>query len=314
MQRRQFVRTALFAAASTCFSRNVEPLLAADQAVAPAVDRICLFTDHLDDHGYSYADVAKMLKPLQIAGPDLTVRGGGLVPPEQVVDELPKASAAFRDQGMSVPMLSTSLTSARDPHARPILSTMGQLGIRYFKLGYYHYHDLAKWESELDAERKNLASLLDLGKEFGVQAGFHNHAGAGIGGALWDTWKMLKPLDAERVGFYYDPAHGTIEGSNHAWKLNFQRVSPRLKMIAIKDFTWEKTASGWKTRWCPLGEGAVNWPEFFRMLSQFSFPGPLSIHIEYDPGGSTRSERIDNALAAAQRDVAFVKKHLTSKG
>lgn len=143
-----------------------------------------------------------------------------------------------------------------------------------------------------------------------MRAGYHNHSGASIGGALWDGWEFLKPLDANHVGFYFDPGHATIEGAKHAWRLNLQRISSRLSMVALKDYVWEKSSGGWQTRWCPLGEGMVNWPEFFTLLAQIPFPGPVSIHIEYDPGGKTRPERIDNSLAAAQRDVAFVRGHL----
>src|SRR5688572_11503677 len=88
---------------------------AAAAAAQPVIRRICLFTDHLDDHGYSYAEVARMLKALGVAGPDLTVRPGGLVPPERAEEELPRAVAAFREEGLSVPMISTGLTSAKDP-------------------------------------------------------------------------------------------------------------------------------------------------------------------------------------------------------
>jgi L-ribulose-5-phosphate 3-epimerase len=276
----------------------------------PPSDRLCLFTDHLDHHGYSYAEIAKMLAPLKIAGPDLTVRGGGVVKPEQAAEELPKAMAAFREEGMTIPMLTTNLTSASDPTAQPILSTMGKLGIRYYKLGYYHYHDVASWEADIASQRKELAGLLELGKQAGVTAGLHNHAGQSIGGALWDGWEFLQPLDQEGVGFFYDPGHATLEGAKYAWKLNLQRISPRLKMIALKDFVWEKTPKGWQTRWCPLGEGLVNWSEFFQLLVKLPFPGPISIHIEYDPGGNTRLERIDSSLAAAQKDLAFVRQHL----
>ena len=83
-------------------------------------------------------------------------------------------------------------------------------------------------------------------------------------------------------------------------------------MVALKDFVFEKGSKGWQTRWCPLGEGMVNWDEFFALLVQLPFPGPISIHIEYDPGGNTRVERIDKALAAAQKDIAFVRKHLAA--
>jgi L-ribulose-5-phosphate 3-epimerase len=279
---------------------------------AGLADRLCLFTDHLDHLGFSYAEIAGMLAPLKIAGPDLTVRGGGVVPPERVAEELPKAAAAFREAGLTIPMVTTNLTSSADPTAKPLLTALGELGIRYYKLGYYHYHSVAHWKTDLESQRKELAGLLTLGKEFGVTAGLHNHAGASIGGALWDGWEMIEPLDPELVGFFFDPGHATLEGPKHAWKLNFQRIAPRLKMVALKDFVWERTAKGWQTRWCPLGEGMVNWDEFFPLLTKASFPGPISIHIEYDPGGSTRVERIDNALAAAERDLAFVRKHLAS--
>jgi sugar phosphate isomerase/epimerase len=150
---------------------------------------------------------------------------------------------------------------------------------------------------------------VDLGRESKIVAGFHNHAG-GIGGAIWDSWELLRSLDPAGVGFYFDPAHASIEGARQAWKLNFQRISSRLKMVALKDYVWEKTAKGWQSRWCPLGEGMVNWTEFFGALAKTKFPGPISVHIEYDPGGSTRMERLDNSLAAAQRDIGFVRKHL----
>lgn len=81
-------------------------------------------------------------------------------------------------------------------------------------------------------------------------------------------------------------------------------------MVALKDYVWEKTSTGWRTRWCPLGEGMVDWTEFFRLLTRFPFAGPLSVHIEYNPGGSTRPERIDNSLAAAERDLKFLRRHL----
>ncbi len=316
MQRRNFVLSGLAASAAAVLPGHFaarqavgdEPAAPTPPAV-PVSERICLFTDHLDDFGYSFADVAKMFVPLKIAGPDLTVRGGGVVNPERVADELPKAADAFREQGLSIPMISTNLTSAGDPTARPMLTAMGKLGIGYFKLGYYHYHDLAQWETELQSQRKALTGLLGLSRQAGVVAGLHNHAGS-LGGAIWDGWEFLRPLAAADVGFYFDPAHASIEGAKQAWKLNFRRIAGRLVMVALKDYVWEKSSRGWQTRWCPLGEGMVNWKEFFELLATVSFSGPLSIHIEYDPGGSTRLERIDNCLAAAQRDIGFVRQHL----
>jgi sugar phosphate isomerase/epimerase len=276
----------------------------------PVQDRICLFTDHLDDYGYTYKEVASMLKQLRVAGPDLTVRPGGLVPPERVAEELPRAVAAFREEGLTVPMISTGLASAKDAAAAATLAAAGKLGIGHYKLGYFRYEDAARWREQLDATRRELEGLVRLGREARVQAGFHNHSGPFVGGAIWDSWEVLQPLDPLWIGFYFDPAQATIEGGSHAWKLNFHRISGRLKMIALKDFVWEKSGGGWRTRWCPLGEGMVRWPEFFKSLARVSFTGPISLHIEYDPGGATRAVRFENSFAAAERDLKFLRGQL----
>jgi sugar phosphate isomerase/epimerase len=278
--------------------------------VPPIQDRICVFTDHVDDAGFTYQEVAKLLAELKVAGPDLTVRGGGLVPPEAVAEELPKAAAAFRDQGMSIPMISTSIQDAKDPVSLATLQTMSRLGIGYYKLGYYHYHDVGRWEAELKQTQASLAGLVEVGKRLGVVAGIHNHAGPTVGGVLWDLVEVLKPLDPAWVGSYFDPAHATVEGGNYGWKFNFTRLAPRLKMIAVKDFLWEKSNGEWRVRWCPLGEGQVRWSEFFALLKEVAFAGPISLHIEYPTGGDTRVSRFDNALAATERDLRFLREKL----
>jgi sugar phosphate isomerase/epimerase len=81
-------------------------------------------------------------------------------------------------------------------------------------------------------------------------------------------------------------------------------------MLAIKDFVWEKGDKGWRTRWVPLGEGMVQWPAFFELLRSTKFSGPISLHIEYDPGGSTKTERYDRSLSAADNDLKFLRTHL----
>lgn len=295
------------------------PALWAGAAVTAAppgtnlLNRLCLFTDHLDDSGYTFEEVARMMKQLGISGPDLTVRSGGLVAPEKVAEDLPRAVRACQDQGLTVPMISTNLRSATD-NAAETLRLAGKLGIHYYKLGYYEYEDAARWSERLEAVRRELKPLLRLGEQAGMQAGIHNHAGATVGGAMWDSWELLQPLDPNWVGVYFDPSHATIEGGNHGWKLGFHRVSPRLKMVALKDFVWEKTGGQWRTRWVPLGEGMVRWPEFFQLLARVPFAGPVSLHIEYDPGGANKADRFEKSFLAAERDLTFLRQQLRAAG
>lgn len=270
--------------------------------------RVCLFTDHLA--GFRYEEVARMLKDLGVTGPDLTVRRGGLVAPERVAEELPRAVQVFREHSLAVPMITTTITSAADPLARDVLETAAKLGIRYYKLGYFAYKDLARWRETIESTRQSLRELAQVGNRLDLRAGMHNHAGDSVGCSVWDSWEAMQDVDASRVGFYFDPAQATIEGGKTGWNLNFRRIAPRLFMIAIKDFVWEKSEKGWRTRWVPLGEGIVNWAAFFPLLKAASFPGPVSLHIEYDPGGKTKAERYDRSFEAARRDLAFLKRHL----
>jgi L-ribulose-5-phosphate 3-epimerase len=297
MRRRDFMKATVAAA----------PLALLQPAPTPEA-RICLFTDHLA--GLDYQEVATMLRQVGLTGVDLTVRAGGLVRPERVAEDLPRAAAVFKANGLSIPMITTGITSLSDPLARVVLTTAARLAIGYYKLGYYRYENLGAWQATLASTQKELKRLVDLGRRLGIQAGFHNHSGPFVGGALWDSWQILQDLDSKWIGFYFDPGQATIEGGNNAWNLGFRRVRERLKMIAIKDFIWEKSGGEWRTRWVPLGEGMVRWPDFFKILKQISFQGPISLHIEYDPGGSTKAARFENSLAAAARDLQFLKQQL----
>jgi sugar phosphate isomerase/epimerase len=210
-------------------------------------------------------------------------------------------------------MITTSITAV-DETARSILATASRVGVRYYKLGYFSYRDLGQWQQTIEQTRNHLQALAALGRQLGIRAGMHNHGGDTVGCDLWDSWEALKDVDIDRVGFFFDPAHATIEGAKTGWKLSFRRLAPRLFMVAFKDFVWEKTADGWKTRWVPLGQGMVRWPEFFSLLKTVSWPGPVSLHIEYDPGGSTKTQRYDRSLEAAARDLQFLRKHWQEAG
>lgn len=248
------------------------------------------------------------VKGLGFDGIDLTVRPGGHVAPDRALEDLPLAVSAIRKEGLSIPMITTALTTVSDPTARPILATAGKLGIPYFKPGYYKY-ELIDVRQELETFRSDFTKLVELGKSCGVQCGFHNHEG-NIGAPLWDVAKVIDQLDPKWVGYYFDVRHAVVEGGGGGWKIATNLVAPRLKMIAIKDFYWEKSAKGWRIVNCPLGEGMVDWAQYFRLLRQANFRGPISLHLEYEIPGKTQSEKKGNTIAAIQRDVEFLKAKL----
>ncbi len=296
--RRDFIKSAsAFAAASALpnpiWSNNFKGTL-------------CLFSKHLP--AMDWARMAQSVKKLGFGGVDLTVRPGGHVLPERAAEDLPKAVAAIRVEGLTVPMITTALTTANDPTAKPILATAGKLSIPYFKPGYYKY-DFADVRSELVRAMSDFRALTELSKQRGVQCGFHNHEGY-IGAQLWDVAQTIDALDQKWVGYYFDIRHAVAEGGGAGWKIALNLVAPRIKMIAVKDSYWEKTSRGWRQINCPLGEGMVDWKTYFKTLRQANFHGPISLHLEYDIPGRTDAEKEENTLVAAARDLAFLKARL----
>ena len=92
------------------------------------------------------------------------------------------------------------------------------------------------------------------------------------------------------------------EGGGAGWKVALNLAAPRLKMVAIKDCYWEKNPrGGWRERFCPLGEGMVDWKYFFGALAKSGFRGPLSLHIEYEA---------PDPLEAAGKDLEFLNRGL----
>jgi sugar phosphate isomerase/epimerase len=260
---------------------------------------LCVFSKHLADA--RIAELGRVAKDLGFEGVDLTVRPKGHVLPERVAEDLPRAQDAIRGAGLALPMITTELIDPKDPFARPTLSAAGRLKIPLWKPGYWRYTAKEAPEATLERATRALRSLADLGRENGVVAGLHNHAGDYVGCGVWELREILSTLDPKWAGYYYDPCHATTEGGQYVWELSLRLILPRLKMIAVKDFYWEKTGGEWKKFYAPMGQGMVNWKKFFAMIKQANFSGPISLHQEY----KTNDGRADLA-----KDLEFVKKML----
>jgi sugar phosphate isomerase/epimerase len=271
----------------------------------------CLFSKSFPQ--LTWQELAQSAKRAGFGGIDLTVRTGGHVTPQRAAEDLPKAVAAIRAEGLEVPMLTTEILSADDPTAAPILSTAAKLSIPFVKPGYYHYKfvDVRK---ELQEAGIQFRGLVNLAESYGVQIGFHNHAGY-IGCQVWDIASVMDTLDPKGAGYYYDLQNASEEGAVEGWRIAANLVMPRMKMMAVKDFYWKKTeTSGWQPTNCPLGQGMCKHKEFLKMAAAGGFHGPISVHIEYqipgvsDAQGIALSREHDGELmAAAQRDLEILK-------
>jgi L-ribulose-5-phosphate 3-epimerase len=266
----------------------------------------CLFSKHLPELAWS--DVGRAVKDAGFEGVDLTVRAGGHVLPERAPDDLPHAIDAIVSHGISVPMITTDLTSAANPLARPLLQAAARHGVRYFKTGYWYYKS-PDVRAQVAAVGEALEGLAELARDCGIQMGFHNHAGY-VGAALWDIAPAMDGLEPAWAGYYFDPRHAVADGGGGAWRAATHLVLPRLKMLALKDFVWQHTPKGWRIENCPLGEGLVDWEWMGTAFRTAQFAGPISVHLEYEiPGSGTAGEGTRRTLEAAVRDLAVARRY-----
>jgi sugar phosphate isomerase/epimerase len=309
LTRRDWLRAtgqAAFAAAMTRpAASSAQRAPAGTSAGRPA---FCLFSKHLPELGWS--DLGLAVRDAGFDGVDLTVRANGHVLPERAAEDLPRAIEAIRKNGITVPMITTELTSASQPGAKPMLQAAARSGVQYFKTGYWRYTASADVRAQVAAAGDALAGLAALARDCGIEMGFHNHAGY-IGAALWDIAPGIDRLDARWAGYYYDPRHAVAEGGGGAWKAATGLVAPRLKMVAVKDFFWQKDAQGWRIEDCPLGQGQVDWTWIGSALRDARFAGPISVHLEYEIPGGTPQERTRRTLEAARRDLTVARKYLS---
>ena len=305
LTRRHLIRSAAHAAVGGLWLRHAERAAAQTAPSSASRSPLCFFSKHLPE--LDWTELGREVKAAGFDGVDLTVRAKGHVLPERAADDLPRAIDAIKAQGVTVPMVTTELTSASDPTAKPLLQAAAKSGVRYFKTGYWRYTASSDVREQLAAVGTALDGLAALARDCGIELGFHNHT-AYVGAALWDIAPAMDRLDPKWAGYYFDPRHAVAEGGGGAWKAATHLVAPRMKMMALKDFFWEKTAKGWMIRDCPMGKGAVDWAWVSKTIREAKFQGPISLHFEYEIPGATPREQTKNTLAAVVEDLAFARK------
>ena len=299
-------RRALLAAGAALMSR---PLPAKEKL------KVAIFSKHLQF--LQGEALAKGVAELGFDGVDITVRKGGHVEPARVAQDLPPLFAIFKQHGLEVPMITTDIADAETPFTEDILKTMAGLGIRNYRFGAFKWTGGQSYAAQLDAMKPRLAKLAALNAKYQACAMYHTHSGAGlVGASIWDLYTLMKDLDPRAMGVNYDVGHATIEGGLGGWIASFKICGAHVRGIAVKDFLWEQDAKGvWREQWKPIGEGMVRFPQFFAMVAESGFSGPLQVHYEYPLGGANNGTRTlsipqEEVFRAMKKDLEKVRGYL----
>jgi L-ribulose-5-phosphate 3-epimerase len=268
--------------------------------------KINVFSKHL--HWVGYDEMAKITSDVGFDGVDLTVRPKGHVEPANVERDLPQAVEACDKHGVEVEMMTTSITSADDPHTQRILKTAGGLGIKVYRLGWHKYDFSVSIEQNIRKFGEALQKIAELNAKYNIIGDYQNHSGMTGGSPVWDIHMMLEIAKSPDLGAQYDIRHAMIEGLK-SWELGLRLLVPKIHSLDIKDFVYEKGENGWDVKNVPLGEGAVDFKSYFKLLSKLKVHAPISIHLEYPLGGADHGHK--ELTIPGERVVEAMKKDLT---
>jgi sugar phosphate isomerase/epimerase len=238
---------------------------------------LCIFSKHLQF--MSVPEMAKACRSLGLDGIDLTVRDGGHVATEEVVEALPLAVDQIRAEGLEVPMITTLFCSSSDPGFSEVVATAAQCGISFMRIGNHKYRRGEAIQSQLKSISEELRAMAHIAEVHGMRMGYHNHSGINnVGAPMWDLYQIFEDNQPMSLGSNLDAAHALVESPLGNWRIAARLLAPRVHMVSLKDFTF----TGNYPQWTSLGKGVLNVPAFLALLrEEADFSGPISLHFEH---------------------------------
>ncbi|MDZ7604168.1 MAG: sugar phosphate isomerase/epimerase family protein [Cyclobacteriaceae bacterium] len=276
---------------------------------------VCIYSKHL--HWLDFREMGIYARDLGFDGIDLTVRKGGHVAPELAESLLPKAIEEITSSGIIVPMMVTDINSADDALTEKIVKTAAASGIKFYRFAYYRYTQEGSIPSQLDDFRRKIEKLAELNAKYNIHGAYQNHAGDYVGASVWDIWYLINGLDSRYIGVQFDPRHAVVEGGE-SWQVDMRLVKDYIHCSIMKDFLWEKEDK-WMVKNTPLGEGMVDFSQYFNLYKQFNLSGPISLHVEYpifpEPEEKySKEEKNKIAERVFTPELAFIRDQLKKAG
>lgn len=268
MTRRTFIE--LSAAAAT--GAAIGPVAASTPSGLQACP-VVVFSKIYQELKLDYAQAAELTAEAGLDGIDCPVRPGGEVLPEKVEDDLPAYVNVLARKKLSMPLLTTAITSAATPYTEKILRTASKLGIRYYRLGFWKAQPASTVEAHVKEVQTGLMTLADMNRSLGMCALFQNHSGS-FGANLQEVGRVLDGLPHDVFGAAFDIGHALVVHGED-WKQQYANVEKHLKIAYFKDAKMKET-------WVPFGQGDIAQSGYLGRLKSSGYKVPISLHIEFD--------------------------------
>jgi len=314
MNRRAFVKYTSFGTAGLAFPSMLEKP-SKTRITTEDNCKICIFSKHLQ--WLDIEDLGKYVKDVGFDGIDLTVRPGGHINPEKATALLPDAVEKISKSGVCVPMIVTNIKDPEHPQTHEVLKAAEQSGIGYYRMGYFRYGDTLSIRKVLNDLHPKAVKLMELNEKYGIHGAYQNHHGNYfVGSSIWDWWYVIKDLDPRWIGFQFDIRHAVAEGGL-SWTNDFALVKDFVKCSVVKDFLWIRNEKNrWQPKSVPLGQGMVDFNNYFELYKKSGMSGPISLHFEYPlyQENMTKKQKMDFAMKTMAKDISKLRDYMEDAG
>ena len=155
-----------------------------------------------------------------------------------------------------------------------------------------------KNEKEMKGVLKNLKNAASYAESLGMTMALEPHGDITSTGQK--VLEIVNKLESAAVKINYDTANVIFYGDVSP-EDDLALVVSKVAHLHIKD----KRGGYKKWDFPALGKGRINFPAIFRILKDAHYQGPLSVEIEFTPGGSKNLKEINEAV---QESSAYLKR------
>jgi sugar phosphate isomerase/epimerase len=92
--------------------------------------------------------------------------------------------------------------------------------------------------------------------------------------------EFLRYFDSKQLAVTMDPSHLALYGNDPAWAV--KRLGNKIKHVHMKDVIGKPGRLGESFSFPLLGDGIIDWKNFFKALREIEYDGFLSVEFEAD--------------------------------
>lgn len=133
------------------------------------------------------------------------------------------------------------------------------------------------WQRSWDTIEKTLGKVLKVAESEGVIIAFETILGTLVHD-YYSTLELLRRLDSPNLALTLDPSHYLVHDNDIGYAI--RSLGPKIGLVHVKDAVGRPGVFGRDFLFPILGEGAVNWQEFFQALDDIGYAGWLSLEFE----------------------------------